>query len=101
MSDLSDRQHDAFDNPAKMACRAGNLRALREAAFLLWEDGDRTRLRCDWCELMGATGLLTLDLDMKRTLAKQGLSFSSVPLAGKAVSVKTAINENCGPDNGV
>src|SRR5437660_53316 len=62
MTDLSDRQRDAFDNPAKMACRAGNLRALREAAFLLWEDADRTRLRCDWCELMGATGLLTLDL---------------------------------------
>jgi len=62
MSDLSDRQHDAFDNPAKMLCREGNLRVLREAAFLLWEDGDRTRLLCDWCELMGATGLLTLDL---------------------------------------
>ncbi len=59
---LSDRQHDAFDNPAKMACREGNLRVLREAAYLLWQDGDRTRLRCDWCELMGATGLLTLDL---------------------------------------
>jgi hypothetical protein len=29
---LSDRQRDAFDNPAKMACREGNLRALREAA---------------------------------------------------------------------
>jgi hypothetical protein len=25
MTPLSDRQHDAFDNPAKMACRAGNL----------------------------------------------------------------------------
>jgi hypothetical protein len=62
MHPLSDRQRDAFDNPAKMACREGNLRVLREAAFLLWEDGDRTRLRCDWCELMGATGLLTLDL---------------------------------------
>src|SRR5437016_2448199 len=62
MSDLSDRQHDAFDNPAKMACREGNLRVLREAAFLLWHDGDRTRLRCDWCELMGTTGLLTLNL---------------------------------------
>jgi hypothetical protein len=45
-----------------MACREGNLRVLREAAFLLWEDGSRTRLRCDWCELMGETGLLTLDL---------------------------------------
>src|SRR5260370_23725266 len=62
MLPLTDRQRDAFDNPAKMACREGNLRALREAAFLLWEDGDRTRLRCDWCELMGETGLLTLDL---------------------------------------
>jgi hypothetical protein len=62
MTDLSDRHSDAFDNPAKMACRAGNLRVLREAAYLLWQDGDRTRLRCDWCELMGETGLLTLDL---------------------------------------
>lgn len=62
MSNHSDRQSDAFDNPAKMACREGNLRVLREAAFLLWEDGDRTRLRCDWCELMGATGWLTLAL---------------------------------------
>ena len=35
---------------------------LREAAYLLWEDSDRKRLRCDWCELMGATGWLTIDL---------------------------------------
>src|SRR5438552_2417587 len=62
MTDLSDRQQDAFDNPAKMTCREGNLRVLREAAFLLWADGDRNRLRCDWCELMGETGFLTLDL---------------------------------------
>jgi hypothetical protein len=62
MTDLSDRQHDAFDNAAKMACRHGNLRALRQAAYLLWEYGERTRLRCDWCELMGATGMLTLAL---------------------------------------
>jgi hypothetical protein len=59
---LSDRCHDAFANPAKMACREGTLRVLREAAFQLWEDGERTRLRCDCCELMGETGLLTLDL---------------------------------------
>jgi len=59
---LSDRQHDAFANPAKMACRAGNLRVLREASFLLWENGERKRLRCDWCELMGETGFLTLEL---------------------------------------
>jgi hypothetical protein len=30
---LSDRQHDAFDNPAKALCRDGNLRVLREAAY--------------------------------------------------------------------
>jgi hypothetical protein len=68
MIDLSDRRHDAFDNPGKMACRAGNLRVLREAAHLLWEEGCRSRLRCDWCELMGATGLLTLEL-----LASEGV----------------------------
>jgi hypothetical protein len=65
---LSDRQHDAFDNPAKMACREGNLRVLREAAYLLWEDDNRTRLRCDLCELMGETGWLTLEL-----LERQGM----------------------------
>jgi hypothetical protein len=62
MPPLSDRRFDAFDNPTKAACREGNVRALREAAYLLWENGDRTRLRCDWCELMGATGLFTLEL---------------------------------------
>ena len=62
MTPLSNRQHDAFDNDAKMACREGNLRVLREAAYRLWENAERTRLRCDWCELMGATGLRTLEL---------------------------------------
>lgn len=33
MTDVSDRQHDAFDSPAKMACRAGDLRVPREAAY--------------------------------------------------------------------
>ncbi len=70
---LSDRQHDAFDNPAKAQCRDGNLRVLREAAHLLWEDDNRSRLRCDWCELMGATGLLTLDmLEREAVLAAGG-----------------------------
>jgi hypothetical protein len=62
MSDVSDRQHDIFDNPSKMACREGNLRVLREAAYLLWEDASRTLLRCDWCELMGETGWRTIEL---------------------------------------
>jgi hypothetical protein len=72
MTDLSDRQHDAFDNPAKMACREGNLRVLREAAFLIWEHGERNRLRCDWCELMGSTGLLTLDLLERESVLAPG-----------------------------
>src|SRR3984893_10245287 len=73
MRSQSDRQHDAFDNPAKAACRDGNLRVLREAAHLLWEDASRRRLRCDWCELMGATGLLTLDmLEREGVLAAGG-----------------------------
>lgn len=33
MTDLSNRQHDAFDNPAKMACRQGSLRVPREAGY--------------------------------------------------------------------
>src|SRR6266849_11037118 len=72
MAPLSDRQHDSFDNPAKMVCREGNLRVLREAAFLLWQDGSRTRLRCDWCELMGETGLLTLNLLEREGMLKSG-----------------------------
>ena len=45
MPSLSDHQYDAYDNSAKMACREGNLRVLREAAYLLWDDAERTRLR--------------------------------------------------------
>lgn len=36
MPSLSDRQHDAFDNPAKAACRDGNLRVLPGAAYRGW-----------------------------------------------------------------
>jgi D-alanine-D-alanine ligase-like ATP-grasp enzyme len=43
--------------------------------------------------------LLTVDLDMKRTLAKQGLTFRSVPAEGTVVKIKTVINENCAEDN--
>ena len=43
--------------------------------------------------------LIAVDLDMKRTLAKQGLSLSAVPEAGKGVTLKTVINENSGADN--
>ena len=43
--------------------------------------------------------LLTIDLDMKRTLARAGLSLQSVPQAGQQVTLKTVVNENCGEDN--
>ncbi|MDQ3438859.1 MAG: hypothetical protein M3478_00755 [Planctomycetota bacterium] len=43
--------------------------------------------------------LLTIDLDMRRTLAKQGLSLRSIPSAGTIVTLKTVVNENCGADN--
>ena len=43
--------------------------------------------------------LIAVDLDMKRTLADQGLSLGSVPEAGREVTLKTVINENSGADN--
>jgi cyanophycin synthetase len=43
--------------------------------------------------------LLTVDLDMRRTLANQGLSLRSVPPAGGHVVLKRVVNENAGADN--
>ena len=43
--------------------------------------------------------LLTIDLDLKRTLAEQGLSMRSVPAMGQKVILKNVVNENCGADN--
>jgi D-alanine-D-alanine ligase-like ATP-grasp enzyme len=43
--------------------------------------------------------LLTVDLEVRRTLARQGLSLRSVPDAGERVVVKTVVNENCGEEN--
>jgi D-alanine-D-alanine ligase-like ATP-grasp enzyme len=43
--------------------------------------------------------LLTIDMDMKRTLARQGLSLRSVPGQGRSVTLKTVVNENGGADN--
>jgi hypothetical protein len=42
MADFSDRERDAFNNPAKALCRDGDLRVLREAAHLLREDDSRS-----------------------------------------------------------
>ncbi len=43
--------------------------------------------------------LVIPDLEMKNTLAKQGLSLTSVPEAGKFVKLKTVINQNCTEEN--
>lgn len=43
--------------------------------------------------------LLTIDMDMRRTLARAGLSLSSRPAIGEVVVLKTVVNENCGDDN--
>ncbi len=43
--------------------------------------------------------LMSIDQDMKNTLAGQGLSLSSVPPAGAVVPVKTVINQNIAEDN--
>lgn len=43
--------------------------------------------------------LLTVDMDLKRTLAAQGLTLRSIPAAGQRVTLKTVVNENRGSDN--
>jgi len=43
--------------------------------------------------------LLSIDLDMRRTLSKQGLSLSSVPKKGSVVTLKRVVNENSVADN--
>ena len=43
--------------------------------------------------------LLSIDLDMRHTLAKQCLSLSSVPNKGTVVTLKTVINDNSVADN--
>ena len=43
--------------------------------------------------------LLTVDLDMRHTLARQGLTLRSVPEAGRRVFLKTVSNENLGSEN--
>lgn len=43
--------------------------------------------------------LITLDLDMRRTIASQGLALNSIPASGAVVTLKTVVNENAGLDN--
>jgi cyanophycin synthetase len=46
-----------------------------------------------------AHALILIDLDVQRTLANQGLTLSSVPKQGVAVTLKTVINDNSQRDN--
>lgn len=43
--------------------------------------------------------LIPLDLDLRRTLARQGLSLRSIPATGRRVTLKTVVNDNSGTDN--
>jgi cyanophycin synthetase len=43
--------------------------------------------------------LLTVDMDVRRTLDRQGYALRSVPPKGAVVNLKTVVNENCGADN--
>ena len=61
MTALSDRQHDAFDNPAKMACREGNLRTLRGClprreltSAMLLPDGAESQINAGFVGVHGA-----------------------------------------------
>jgi D-alanine-D-alanine ligase-like ATP-grasp enzyme len=56
------------------------------------------RLRATRGAAVGQT-LLTIDLDMRQTLAAQGLSLASVLAEGSVVRIKTVANENGGLDN--
>jgi cyanophycin synthetase len=43
--------------------------------------------------------LVTIDMDMKNTLARQGLALKSMPPAGTVVPLKAVINQGIGNDN--
>src|SRR4051794_37612451 len=64
------------------------------AALVHRENGDRLRRGSGKSQ-----ALLAIDLDMRRTLAGQGLSLGAVPPAGAEVVLKTVVNDNCGDDN--
>jgi D-alanine-D-alanine ligase-like ATP-grasp enzyme len=46
-----------------------------------------------------ANALIAIDMDVRSTLANQGLTLSSVPPEGTAVTLKTVINDNSQRDN--
>ena len=56
MTDLSDRQHDAFDNPAKMACRAlkGCLPRRELTPAMLLPEGGEEQIESGFAGVLGA-----------------------------------------------
>jgi len=64
------------------------------AALVRAHNDERLRQRAGVSQV-----LLTVDMDMKRTLARRELSLRSVPAAGAVVMLKTVVNENSGVDN--
>ena len=76
-------------SPAVVADGSSSIRKL-----VRLENQARLKAGCEFGQV-----LLSIDLDMRHTLAKQGLSLSSVPKKGAAVTLKTVINENSVADN--
>ncbi len=69
---VSDRATHSFDNPAKAATRERNLRVVVDQAHELWDE-ERGVLRGRWCELMGTSGIRTLEmLERARALPHGG-----------------------------
>jgi cyanophycin synthetase len=60
--------------------------------------GIENRRRLDWGAKL-AHSVVQIDIDMRRTLAKQGLELSSIPERGAVVTVKMVINDNSQNDN--
>lgn len=56
------------------------------------------RKRQDW-GAKRAHSVVEIDMDMRRTLAKQGLELSSIPAQGAVITVKMVINDNSQNDN--
>lgn len=76
-------------SPAVVADGSSSIRKL-----VRLENQARLKAGCKFGQV-----LLSIDLDMRHTLAKQGLSLSSVPKKATAVTLKTVINENSVADN--
>ena len=64
------RNNDTFLSDAKNSCRLGNLKAVLESKELL--DPTNPILRCDWCELMGESGVETLRMLESRKFLRPG-----------------------------